>query len=340
MSDTIVRGVDALMEAVLRSGNPPAPLYDMMAYHLGWADAEGVALPARQRTRFGGKKMRAVLCALACEAAGGKSRTAIPAAAAVELIQNFSLVHDDIEDGDRERRHRPTVWVQWGLAQAINAGSAMQALVNAAVLRTNAPADTVLDLLSALTCAMVEMTEGQHLDIAYQGRSDVTVAEYEDMASRKTGALMEAAAYAGARLATDNADALAQWRLFGRAFGQAFQAQDDLLGVVGLPALTGKPVGNDIRARKKALPLLHALSHSGPDDQALIQSALAENPVSDAAVARVTAIMERSGALDATRRTVDRATQAALAAFERAAPRGPAAAKIRDMALKSVGRQG
>jgi geranylgeranyl diphosphate synthase type I len=283
--------------------------------------------------------MRAVLCALACEAAGGDSSVAIPAASAVELVQNFSLVHDDIEDGDRERRHRPTVWVEWGVPQAINTGSSMQALVNEAVLQTSAPAETLLDLLRALTTAMVEMTEGQHLDIAFQSRDDVTVAEYEDMASRKTGALMEAAAFTGARLATEDSERLAAWRSLGRAFGQAFQARDDLLGVTGVPSRTGKPVGNDIRARKKALPLLFARANASAADRRLLDTALSESPVTDAAVARVTEIMERSGALEATRRTVERATQHALSALERTASTGPASEQIRAMILHAAGRE-
>jgi geranylgeranyl diphosphate synthase type I len=339
MSERIVASVDTVVRDLLDRAGMPRALRAMIAYHLGWVDAAGAPLPTAERARFGGKKMRAVLCAQACEAAGGSAGAAIPAAAAVELVQNFSLVHDDIEDGDRERRHRPTVWVQWGIPQAINAGSSMQALVNAAVLQTRAPAETLLDLLRALTDAMLEMTEGQHLDIAFQSRDDVTVEEYEDMAGRKTGALMEAAAFTGARLATDDPARLAAWRALGRAFGQALQARDDLLGVTGVPSQTGKPVGNDIRARKKALPLLFARAHAAAEDRAALDAALAEDPVSDTAVDRVTAIMERSGALAATRRAVEDATARALSALERTAAAGPAAQAVRAMVLRAAGRE-
>lgn len=338
-AEHIVARVDALIHDLLDRPGTPAALRAMIAYHLGWAGADGAALPREDRARFGGKKMRAVLCALACEAAGGRLDDAIPAAAAVELVQNFSLVHDDIEDGDRERRHRPTVWVVWGVPQAINAGSSMQALVNDAVLRTAAPPATVLDLLRALTNAMVEMTEGQHLDIAFQSRPDVTVAEYEDMAARKTGALMEAAAFCGARLATDDAAKLAAWRALGRAFGQAFQARDDLLGVTGVPSRTGKPVGNDIRARKKALPLVFARAAATPEGRDTLDAAMREDPVSDEAVAAVTDLMERSGALSSTRRVVESATARALSALEETAAHGPAADSVRAMLLKAAGRE-
>jgi geranylgeranyl diphosphate synthase type I len=339
MSDRIVGAVDDLIHGLLERAATPPALRAMIAYHLGWQGPGGDRLSAADRARFGGKKMRAAICALASEAAGGSADDAIPAAAAVELVQNFSLVHDDIEDGDRQRRHRPTVWVVWGVPHAINAGSSMQALVNAAVLRTTAPPDTLLDLLRALTDAMVEMTEGQHLDIAFQNRDDVTVGEYEDMAARKTGALMEAAAFTGARLATDDAARLDAWRKLGRSFGTAFQARDDLLGVTGVPSRTGKPVGNDIRARKKALPLLFARAHAGPADRADLDAALAEEPVSDAAVLRVTRIMERSGALAATRRAVKTATRQALEALDASAASGPAAEEIRAMILDAEGRE-
>jgi geranylgeranyl diphosphate synthase type I len=231
------------------------------------------------------------------------------------------------------------VWVVWGVPHAINTGSSMQAMVNAAVLRTQAPPATLLDLLRALTDAMVEMTEGQHLDIAFQARDDVTVREYEDMAARKTGALMEAAAFTGARLATDDVARLDAWRTLGRSFGRAFQARDDLLGVTGVASRTGKPVGNDIRARKKALPLLFARAQAAPGDRADLDAALAEDPVSDDAVVRVTHIMERSGALDATRRVVENATRHALDALDAAAASGPAADEIREMILDAEGRE-
>ncbi|HEY3414134.1 MAG TPA: polyprenyl synthetase family protein [Armatimonadota bacterium] len=339
MPAEIVRQVDGFLEGVLAENRLPPALCAMITYHVGWTDAAGKTLSDSRRTQYGGKKMRAVLCALACEAAGGATATAVPTASAIELIQNFSLVHDDIEDGDRERRHRPTVWVNWGVPQAINTGSAMQALVNAAVLRTSAAPDTVLDLLRALTNAMVQMTEGQHLDIAFQGRSDVTVAEYSDMATRKTGALIEAAAYAGARLATTDLSVLEAWRSFGRSFGRAFQAQDDLLGVVGDPKLTGKPVGNDIRARKKALPLVFACSNATLEDREILSGCLSEDPVSDSAVECITGVMERSGAIAATRAMVEECTSTALAALAVTGSRGRAAQRIRDIVLKAVGRE-
>lgn len=339
MSEYIQRGVDRVLAEVLRERDLPESLDGMIRYHLGWVDDHFRAVSPSQRIHFGGKKMRAVLCALACAAAGGTVEMAFPVAAAIELVQNFSLVHDDIEDGDRERRHRPAMWVTWGMPQAINTGSAMQALVNAAVLRVQAPPDTVVAVMEALTWAMVEMTEGQHLDIAFQSRSDVGVDEYEDMASRKTGALMEAAVFTGARLATDEPEPLSAWRELGRAFGLAFQARDDLLGVTGDPARTGKPVGNDIRVRKKALPLLFALEHANDSDRSLVRGILERHTVGEDSVRRVTDVMRRSGALAATAETVERHTANALSALNRAASPGPHRDAVRDLVRAAVGRE-
>src|SRR5262249_50290595 len=152
--------LDAELEATL-SSTADLPLYRMARYHLGWYDKRLAPLPEADRRRYGGKRLRGVLCILACEASGGDSATAAPAGAAVELIHNFSLVHDDIEDNDAERRHRPTVWKLWGIPHAINVGSSMQAMVSVAALRLQrfASPATVLEALSTLTRAIVRMTE-------------------------------------------------------------------------------------------------------------------------------------------------------------------------------------
>lgn len=339
MCPDIIAEIDAFMQDLLHCEEGHAPLYRMMGYHIGHLDGDWKPLPESQSALYGGKKLRAQLTSLACMAAGGSCEASYPVAAAIELIQNFSLVHDDIEDGDRERRHRPTVWVMWGVPHAINVGSSMQALVNRAVLKTKAPADTVLDILRSVTDAMVEMTEGQYLDISFQKVSAVSVSAYEDMASRKTGALMEAAAFSGARLATSDQHKLGAWRRFGRAFGQAFQAQDDLLGVVGNPKLTGKPVGNDIRARKKALPLVYALSLAEAKDVVSIREVMEQAEVDDAGVETVTGVMKRSGALDSTAADVERFTTSALLALEESGASGEGLTNLRKMVLRSVSRE-
>lgn len=252
--------LEAEMRAVL-AGNEPstAAHYGMIHYHMGWVDADfrPVALPA-------GKRLRPLLCLMACQEVGGDPAQALPAAAALEILHNFSLVHDDIEDGDKQRRHRPTVWAIWGVPQAINAGDAMFALAFAALQRLSlhtVPAETVLGALRIFTETCVALTEGQHLDISFEQRACVSVEEYMRMIQGKTAALIGASVAIGGLVGGAAPGVDAALRRFGQSIGLAFQIQDDILGVWGDPAVTGKAAGADILRRKKSLPLLHALNH-------------------------------------------------------------------------------
>src|SRR4051794_39047109 len=177
--DERIGWVDAEMEATLGSAGV-LPLYEMARYHLGWRDEALHTVDEAARRRHGGKRLRGVLCLLACEAVGGSGLDAAPAGAAIELIHNFSLVHDDIEDSDEERRHRPTVWKLWGVPHAINVGSSMQAMVNVAALRLSAhfPPAAALATLDTLTRAIVRMTEGQYLDMAAQDAREMSLDDY------------------------------------------------------------------------------------------------------------------------------------------------------------------
>jgi len=249
------REIDAELKAVL--AGHPSPMYDMLRYHLGWIDAEGNELrePA-------GKALRPTLCLLACEAAGGDYRTALPVSAALELVHNFSLIHDDIQDGDEQRRHRPTVWAVWGMPQAINAGTAMRVLVNSALNRLEdhgVDAAKRLRLQELLDEASLRLIEGQYLDIDFEKRLDITVADYLTMIEGKTGALIACSLEAGAALGTDNAGELARFRQLGTAIGLSFQIRDDILGIWGDQNVLGKPLASDIVRRKKTLPIVHAL---------------------------------------------------------------------------------
>ncbi len=226
--------LEAEMRAVL-SGSEQAtqPHYGMMQYHMGWVD-ECFApsdLPA-------GKRLRPILCLLACAEVGGRTHAALPAAAAIEILHNFSLVHDDIEDGDETRRHRATVWKLWGV-----------------------PPIAVLAALDVFTRMCVALTEGQYLDMSFERRDLVGIDEYLRMIGGKTAALVGASIAIGAHIggaAPQQAEALQR---FGREVGLAFQIQDDVLGIWGDPAVTGKAAGNDVLRKKKSLPILHALNH-------------------------------------------------------------------------------
>jgi geranylgeranyl diphosphate synthase type I len=339
--------VEAEMEVVLQAAAADLDLYAMLRYHLGWCDARFTPVPPEQRRRLGGKKLRAVLCLLACEAVGGDRCRAAPAAAAIEFIHNFSLIHDDVEDGDRERRHRPTVWALWGVPQAVNAGSNMQALVTLAGLRLatrGVPAATVVAGVETLTRAMVAMTEGQYLDIGFQDQESIRVEDYLRMAAGKTAALASAALRLGALLGTEDADRIEALARFGHAFGMAFQARDDLLGIWGDSAVTGKPADSDILRGKRSLPIVVGLAH--PEHGKAVKEALAARDV-----AGVMALLEASGARAFTEETARRQTEEALAALAQgceggAPPRsggpGPAAeaaAAIRAIADQQLGRE-
>ncbi|HAJ35101.1 MAG TPA: polyprenyl synthetase [Chloroflexi bacterium] len=253
--------LEAEMRTVLAGGEAATAVhYGMMHYHMGWVDAalQPVNLPA-------GKRLRPLLCLMACEAVGGDAAQAVPAAAALEILHNFSLVHDDIEDGDETRRHRPTVWKVWGAPQAINVGDAMFALAFAAMQRLpmrGVTADITLAALRIFTEMCVALTEGQHLDMSFEQSDRVTVDEYLRMIQGKTAALIGASVAIGGLIGGAAPGVDEALRRFGQSIGLAFQIQDDMLGIWGDPAVTGKAAGNDILRRKKSLPMLHALSNS------------------------------------------------------------------------------
>ena len=265
------------------------PLYDMVRYHLGWQDEEGRPVEAHP-----GKTLRPMLCLLACEAVGGDYRRALPAAVALELLHNFSLVHDDIQDGDRIRRGRPTVWAIWGEAQAINAGDLLWAIANGVLARAEEwSADTVVAALTALNFAAVRMIEGQYMDLAAESSGEVSVEGYQEMTVRKTGALFGCALELGALAAGADRDAGARFRRCGERLGLAFQVHDDILGVWGQSEMTGKPVGADILRRKKTLLVAHALEHADGADRERLEAAYFGG--GDVSPDDVKATMERAG---------------------------------------------
>ncbi len=262
------------MKTVLATRNPmQTHHYSMMHYHMGWADEA-----LRPGSLAAGKRIRPLLCLIACEAVGGNPAAAMPAAAAVEILHNFSLVHDDIEDGDEIRRHRPTVWALWGVPQAINVGDGLFALAFAALMRSadNPPADAHLSsgggngpalvALDRFTEICISLTEGQHLDLSFEEREDVAVSDYLHMIEGKTAALIAGSIAMGALFGGADARQTDCLHRFGHNIGLAFQIQDDILGIWGDPEVTGKAAGNDILRRKKSLPLLYGLEHPASAD--------------------------------------------------------------------------
>ena len=304
-----------------------AGMAEMVAYHLGWIEAS---------TGGRGKRIRPLLALLCCAAAGGAWQDALPAASAIELIHNFSLVHDDIQDQSPERRGRPTLWTRWGIAQAINAGDALLVLARISTFRLRGaghPESSVLEVQLALDEACLHLTKGQHLDLAFEGRDRVRVSEYIEMIEGKTAALVTAAATAGAALARPAPRILEAYREFGRNLGLAFQILDDILGIWGSPAVTGKPAGDDLRSRKKTLPVLFGLENSA-DFQEQWRAAAA----SEAAITAMSRELEACGALEHARSAASEHTDRALGALERARPQGPAAVELRELALRLLQR--
>jgi geranylgeranyl diphosphate synthase type I len=229
----------------------------LASYHLGWCEADGTL-----REAGGGKALRPALVLLAARACGGREDDAVPGAVAVELVHNFSLVHDDLMDGDTQRRHRATVWSVWGSSSAILTGDALLTLAQQVVLDSGCP--TLVDQLRVLLDATAELIRGQVDDLAFESRPLVGLDECFDMAAGKTGALLAASAALGALAAGASPVAVEALTAYGRHLGTAFQLVDDLLGIWGEPAETGKPVLSDLRCRKKSLPVCYAIAQPGP----------------------------------------------------------------------------
>src|SRR5580693_7897321 len=234
------------------------------AYHLGLADADGQPV-----TAGAGKALRPALALLSARAAGAPASRAVPAAAAVELVHNFSLLHDDIMDGDIERRHRPTAWTVFGVGPAILAGDALLALAQDMLLEDGTPQDPWA--ARCLSAAVQRLIAGQGADLAFEKRDDVGLTECLEMAGDKTAALMSCACSIGA-IHAGAAPSLAMGLAgFGAHIGQSFQLTDDLLGIWGAPEVTGKPVQSDLRARKKSLPVVAALNSGTPESAELAE---------------------------------------------------------------------
>ncbi len=303
----ILTDIDAEMLAILNERDGHArPLYEMLAYHLGLDEGPG---------QSGGKRLRPLLGVLAYQSLGGDYRKALAGAAAVELGHNFSLVHDDIEDADRERRHRPTLWALWGIPLAINAGDALFALSRLALYRLLEGEDyeerRVLDLMKIYDETCLALCEGQYLDISFERRDDVSVEAYFEMIGKKTAALLGASVQAGAILAVDDPAVHEAYRQFGYDLGIAFQVADDVKGTFWASEQSGKPEAGDVRKRKKTLPVVWALEHATAEDRSRLieiyahgasatdgRGAVADRAMTDDEVSEVLAILERSGAHD------------------------------------------
>jgi geranylgeranyl diphosphate synthase type I len=283
------------------------PLYEMARYHLG-LDEEG-------QTHTRGKRLRPLLGLLAYESLTGDYRAALPGAAAVELGHNFSLVHDDIEDRDVERRHRKTLWTVYGIAQAINAGDTLFTLSRMALHRLTELGfsdSKVLALMRLYDETCLALCEGQFMDIwSAEHDEHLSVDFYFDMIGRKTAALIAASVQAGAMLATDDTVVIDAYRGFGWSLGLAFQLNDDLLGIWGDEELTGKQP-SDLAKHKKTLPVIYALERAPASESDRLREILALSAADAASIREARGIIERCGAREYTREHAHAERDAAL----------------------------
>jgi geranylgeranyl diphosphate synthase type I len=249
-----------------------------------------------------GKRLRPRILLAVAESEGADGSPALGAAAALELLHNFSLIHDDIEDGDEMRHGRPTLWARHGIPAALVAGNAMSALAYITLIDGSAslPSSTVVLMERCLQQAHFRMCEGQSFDIGFETATFVTFEEYVRMIEGKTAALLRAACELGALAAGNDSDRAQAYGRVGRAYGLAFQVRDDVLGTWGRTEETGKPSGADIRRRKWSFPVTWALSGPPSADRSIVADAYATiGSLGDEHAARVIAALERLGARDA-----------------------------------------
>lgn len=297
-------------------------LMTMMAYHLGW-EGENAGPEAT------GKRIRPLLVLLTCSAAGGDWELALPVAASVELIHNFSLLHDDIEDQSPLRRGRPTVWKRWGIPQAINTGDTMFTLAHLATLSLDmkTPPKTTLIASKIIQKTCLALTQGQYLDISYENRDDITINDYWSMISGKTAALLSACTELGALVAGTNQEIQEHYRSFGYHLGLAFQVLDDILGIWGDVTKMGKSSTSDLITRKKTLPILYGIENNQMFAEKWKKGDITPNEASS--LARQ---LEAEGARDFTQKAANQLTQKALDSFRNAKPSGEAGEALHELA--------
>jgi len=331
----------AELESTFRDSIPAGTivpeLYDFLRYHLGWLDAD-----LRPTNARAGKLIRPTLCLLSCEAVGGDYHRALPAAAALELLHNFSLIHDDIEDRGRERHGRATVFALWGEPLAVNAGDAMLILSEQALLRAakvGLTGDETLAMLEFLNASCLRLTEGQHLDLRLEGNPALTREQYLQVVSGKTAALLGCSTQLGAMSGSAGparADAFGQ---FGFNLGIGFQIQDDILGIWGDPDETGKARAADVYGHKVTLPIIDALSTANASRAARIAEVYQSTSPTESDVVEVVQLLDETGARGRAEAEAEAYVQVALNCLASADPLPSPAADIVSIARALLGRR-
>ena len=265
------------------------------SYQLGWCDAQG------RPTQSGGKAIRPALALLSAEAVLGRPDCGIPGAVAIELVHNFSLLHDDVMDRDVTRRHRPTGWVQFGEGDAILAGNAMLTLAVQVLIETGVEGRRSLPHLMDATQRLIS---GQSLDLGLENRGHAELDEVLAMEAGKTASLLACASSIGALAAGAPDHMVRGLESFGFEMGMAFQLVDDILGVVGDPSRTGKSSSSDVRAGKRSAPIVAALM-SGTAAGDRLAELFAAGPLEDDDVELATSLIDEAGGLAWAAREAD-----------------------------------
>lgn len=254
----------------------------------------------------GGKRLRAILVILACEAVGGKSGDAMAAAIAIEVLHNFTLVHDDVMDHADLRRGKPTVHKKWDANTAILSGDEMIAQAYRILLKTKS--NNLKSVLDVYTDALVQVCEGQGFDKEFESRYDVSLKEYYKMISKKTGRVISAATQIGAILGGGTSSQENMLKNFGNYLGRAFQIQDDLLDVTGTTEKFGKNIGGDIHEGKKTYLLLKAFKKANPDEKKILNSIFPEKRKTSKEIKIIKNIYHKTGAIRSAEEEVFRNT--------------------------------
>lgn len=318
-----------LQKQVSRLDEPRTqPFHEMLTYHMGWT-GEGAGPEAT------GKRIRPLLVLLCASACGGDWQSALPAAAAIELVHNFSLVHDDIQDNSPKRRGRDTTWVKWGVPMAINVGDALFVLSSQAVmdLKEKHPAEIVVKAAEILHNTCLELTRGQYLDMSYEERKDLGVEDYWPMIAGKTAALLAACCQIGALLGGADEDQQETYRSFGHYLGLAFQVQDDILGIWGDEAVTGKSAASDLVEGKNSLPVLIGLGKKNK-----FAERWAQGPIQAEEVEEIGRLLASEGGYGEAKEVSIQMTDMAINSLREADPQGEAGEALFELTNRLLNR--
>jgi geranylgeranyl diphosphate synthase type I len=319
----LLPAVEQILKNAVQPANSPGQqeLFRMLCYHLGW-EGKGAG------PRATGKRVRPTLLLLTCAAAGGDWLQALPAAAAVELLHNFSLIHDDIQDQSHTRRGRPTLWSLHGTAQAINAGDTMFSLAHISLepLEQKLSLAIYASTVKLLLRTSLHLTQGQYLDLAYESEERISSDAYWPMIWGKTAVLIQTCARLGALLSGAPEVTVQAFTAFGEKLGLAYQVHDDLLGIWGDPDEMGKSAHSDLVSGKKSLPVLFALQKEGKFAKRWSRGGVPASEVGDLAQ-----LLEDEGAREYTRQEAIRLTSDALKALKNAKPLGEAGVALAEL---------